>query len=85
MSGHPVVVVRAGVQVRCGSELFQNAGAFDLLRGFPRLVQRGQEHRGQNGDDRNHDQKLNQSESVLFQFSFLLRVVKLLVKERLMR
>ena len=27
--------------------------------GFPRTVQRGQQHRGENRDDRDHDEQLN--------------------------
>ena len=43
-----------------GAELFQIVGAGNPARPLPRLVQRRQQHRRQNGDDRDHYEEFDQ-------------------------
>jgi len=62
-----VVVVEdspVGIHVHLGAEidLLHVAGALRLVGRPPRLVQRREQHRGEDCDDRNHDQELNQGE-----------------------
>ena len=58
---HPLLIVQpvlgAGQRV-----LFLLAGAVDGLRPLPCLVERRQQHRGENGDDRNNNEKFDQRE-----------------------
>ena len=61
-----IAVVRIGIQGMPGADLFQVAEAVDRLSPLTRLVQRGQQHRSENGDDRDDDQQFNQGESTLF-------------------
>ena len=49
-----IVVVIGAVQLQRGAELFQIVGAGNPARPLPGLVQRRQQHRRQNGDDRDH-------------------------------
>ena len=62
---NPVVVVRRVKKVPLHN-LRKVVRAGDALAARARLVQRRQQHRGQNPDDRNDDQKLNQSESLTY-------------------
>ena len=48
------------------SELLLSVGTLDLLRLFPRHVQRRQQHRSENRDYRNHDEQLDKGEIALF-------------------
>jgi len=57
-TGSAVVVV--GVEGERKPELFEITGARSGSRLFPRLVERGEQHRGENGDDGNHHQQFDQ-------------------------
>ena len=59
---HLEVIVGVCVEDAGRGELFEVSGAFDLLGGGARLIQRRQQHRSQNRDDRNNHQQLDQSE-----------------------
>ena len=59
---HRVIGVTVGtIEFHRGGDLLEIARAFDGTRPPPRLIQRGQQYCRQNGDNRNHDQKFNQS------------------------
>jgi len=55
----PLEIVRVHGERRSGLFLAVDAGG--VLRRLPRLVQGRQQHRGEDGDDRNYDQKFDQS------------------------
>ena len=57
-AGGPVLIVLR-VSEMGDSDLLQVADAFDGLRLVTSLVQRGQQHRRQYGDDRYHHEQLN--------------------------
>ncbi|MPN31648.1 hypothetical protein SDC9_179122 [bioreactor metagenome] len=44
------------------AELFQRTDAVRALGPFARLVERRQQHRGEDGDDRDHNQQFNERE-----------------------
>ncbi|MPN48347.1 hypothetical protein SDC9_195954 [bioreactor metagenome] len=69
-----VIAVVGGVQVDHPAHLFQVRYAVRGIGALPRLVQRGQQHGGQNRDDGDHDQKLNQREILSAPHRFLLPV-----------
>ena len=48
--------------MRRGAHGFEVVLARSILRGRPRLVQRGQQHRREDRDDRDHDQEFDQGE-----------------------
>ena len=52
-----------GVEIRCDSELLVNPGAGDRPGGCARLVQRGQKHAGEDGDDGNYHEELYEGKS----------------------
>ncbi|MPN52161.1 hypothetical protein SDC9_199815 [bioreactor metagenome] len=60
--GRKQVVVVTDIHMRRQCHLFQVAAAGRLDRRRPRFGQRRQKHAGQDGDDRNHDQKFYQGE-----------------------
>ena len=68
--GGRVIFIIPGIQRQAGENLLQVIGAFGFLAGeaftlarsFPRLVQRRQQHRRQNRDNRNHHKKFNKCE-----------------------
>ncbi|MPM95568.1 hypothetical protein SDC9_142723 [bioreactor metagenome] len=59
------VVVVGRIERFGHAELFQRGSAFDGMGPGTRLVQRGQQHGGQNRDDRDYNQKFNQSEKIV--------------------
>ena len=59
--GREVFVV-SGVEEKRGADLLEIAGAIRFDRRRPGLVQRGQQHRGENSDDCDHDEELDQCE-----------------------
>ena len=66
------LVIEAGaVQLHSGTDLFQVAGAVDATGAFTGLLQSGQQHAGQDRDDRDDDEELDQSKSTTF-FHFLI-------------
>ena len=50
------------IEIEEGPDLFEIVRAGGFLRGTARLVQRGQQHGRQDGDDCDYDQQFNQSE-----------------------
>ena len=60
--GNPAVLL-IDVHGHVGSDLFEVAGAFDVTRLGPRLIQRRQQHGGKNRDDRDDHQKFNQGKT----------------------
>jgi len=60
--GGRIVTVVGGIQHERPADLLEIAGAIDRLGPPTRLIQSGQQHRGENCDDRNHDQKFDQGE-----------------------
>lgn len=66
-----IILEISGVHELETHALFQVAEAGRPAPAFPRLVQRRQQHRRQNGDDGYHDEELDKSESFsLFHFYF---------------
>jgi len=55
------VLIRTRVLKREGLNLFQVVHAGRRAGRFARLAERGQQHRGENGDDSNHDKQFDQS------------------------
>jgi len=64
----PAAVIR-GILGVGKADLLELGDAGRLLRPFPCLVQRRQQHRRENGDDGDHDQQFDQGESGSFHFS----------------
>ncbi len=69
VSRNPVGTV-AGIQEHSGNHLFLAGEAFTLARSFPRLVQRRQQHRRQNSDDCNNNEKFDQCEDAAADLPF---------------
>ena len=68
----PLFIIVTGVKSKCTGKSLDVVGAFGSGGTIPCLLQSGQEHGGENGDDSNDDQKLNQGESsFLFHGIFL--------------
>lgn len=55
-------MISCGIHREYLAVLFQVVEALRRLSRFPSLVQRGQQHRGKNGDYRYYDKQLNQCE-----------------------
>ena len=62
----PEVAVVVHIQLSDDTQLLEIGNAARGVRSFARLLQRGQQHRRQNRDDRDDDQQFDQCESMLF-------------------
>jgi hypothetical protein len=65
-----LVIIVAGPDLGGNQDLLDVAGAADFLGFSLGGRERGQEHGGQNGDDRDHDEQLDQREGAFFVLSF---------------
>ena len=58
-----IIIIGVSIKNIRGHQLLQLRDAGGYIRFSPGLVQRRQQHGGQNGDDRQHDEQFNKSEN----------------------